>query len=271
MAEPGTVISLYVVVPLEPNEHAAGSTYLSPGRPFDLDGDDRMTDVSLERTNDQFVLSFLGGAQGALVPTTRGGKKPLLDAASCEGARLSPAPVPASEQTAGQQVCVRTTAGRPAAIFLGRLTPDPPELFIRYSTLETTRSEPPRPTVNPAPAKPPYFPRNPSPPAESCAQAVQGKIAWDYSGNRTWASANVERLCRGATDDQPARCFDRVMHGGVNQGGGTRWEWPDALDLCEGTKNATETIACFQRYISMRRPMQDAIAACDERSLARKR
>ncbi|MDQ3938836.1 MAG: hypothetical protein M3253_09190, partial [Chloroflexota bacterium] len=81
----------------------------------------------------------------------------------------------------------------------------------------------------------------PAPPIR-CQDAVQGKIAWNYSGSTTWAPNNVERLCRGASDDQPARCFQRVMHGGINWGGGTRWEWQNAIDLCEGTADANATI-----------------------------
>ena len=161
---------------------------------------------------------------------------------------------------------MRTTAGRAAAIFVGRLTPDPPELFVRYSTLSTQPPEAAAPTAPPvAPLRPPLYPPISVRPGASCEQALQGKVAWDDAGNRSWAADNLERLCRGAADDQPARCFDRVMHGRIDWGGGTRWEWQNAIDLCESTKNADLTIGCFQRYISTKRPLKDAIAACDGR------
>jgi len=271
--EPDGLINLYVVASLRPNERVAGSAYLSAGRVLDLDGDNegkKGWDVSFERT-DQFFLSFANGAQGAFMPTTP--DRPSFDPASCERVRPTATRLPVSDLTLGQQVCVRTTAGRTAAIFFGRLTSAPPELLVRYATLENTRTEPPASTGRPVDsARPPLNPELSSPPVQTCAQSVQGRIEWDYSGSRTWAPGNVERLCSGAADDQPARCFDRVMHGGINWGGGVRWEWPNAIDLCEGAKNADLTIGCFQRSINAGRPMRDAIAACDERrSAARKR
>lgn len=96
-----------------------------------------------------------------------------------------------------------------------------------------------------------------------CEQGVQGRIAWDYAGNRTWSPANLRRLCRGATDpNEPGRCFQRVMHGGISWGGGTRWQWENALDLCEGVADAERTIRCFQRRIGAREPWREAIRAC---------
>jgi TIR domain/PASTA domain len=268
LVERGGVVQLYVSATLKPNERAAGSVYLSPGRMIDVDGDSEGLvgwDVSFDGTGDQFFLSFGKGAQGALLPIPPGGPS-SLDPAMCERIRTSDDRLPISDRTSGQMVCVRTTAGRTAAIFLGRLTPDPPELFIRYSTLEAPRAEAGGPIASPdAPARPPLYPMRPPSPAASCEQAVQGKIDWDYSGTRTWDPLNVRRLCRGAVDDQPARCFDRVMHGGIDWGGGTRWESQGAMALCEGTRNADTTIACFQRYISQRRSMREAIAACSGR------
>ncbi|HVT17416.1 MAG TPA: hypothetical protein VHQ90_14700 [Thermoanaerobaculia bacterium] len=96
----------------------------------------------------------------------------------------------------------------------------------------------------------------------SCQDAVQGKIAWDYKGSTTWNPANVERLCSGATSDQPARCFDRALHGGIEWGGGTQWQWTNAIDLCAATADADATIRCFQSSIRQAQGWQTAIAAC---------
>jgi hypothetical protein len=96
--------------------------------------------------------------------------------------------------------------------------------------------------------------------AGPCQDAVQGRIAWDYNGNTTWNPANVDRLCGDARSDQPARCFDRVLHGGINWGGGTRWEWSNAIDLCRGTSDADATIFCFKNYIAQGKSWPDAIA-----------
>ncbi len=101
-------------------------------------------------------------------------------------------------------------------------------------------------------------PRVPS----ACANALQGRIAWDYQNNTTWSPANIERLCAGSGDDQPAQCFQRVLHGGIDFGGGVRWEWENAINLCQGTRNAAITVACFQGVVGTGRPWREAISTC---------
>lgn len=100
--------------------------------------------------------------------------------------------------------------------------------------------------------------------AESrCATAVQGKIAWNYGGNKNWSAANIARLCKGAEGSaEPARCFRKVMHGGVNWGGGTRWEWRNAIELCRGARNASARISCFKKKVANETPWQQAIRQC---------
>jgi hypothetical protein len=101
------------------------------------------------------------------------------------------------------------------------------------------------------------------PASTTCSRAVQGKIAWNYSGAKTWGTANVARLCKGAmTSEQPARCFERVMHGGINWGGGTRWQFENALDLCEGSTNASATVSCFQGELGANGTWRKAIDTC---------
>lgn len=97
-----------------------------------------------------------------------------------------------------------------------------------------------------------------------CASQVQGKLAWNYRNDKRWAQSNVERLCRGAElSAEPARCFQRVMHGGVNWGGGTRWSWKNAIDLCEGTRNAKATVSCFEQKIRQGQAWPAAIRQCE--------
>lgn len=99
--------------------------------------------------------------------------------------------------------------------------------------------------------------------ASTCADAVQGKIAWDYNGNKTWGAANLNRLCAGAEDStEPARCFEKVMHGGVNWGGSTQWQWANALNLCAGTRDANATVACFETAIGSGKGWSSAIDQC---------
>jgi hypothetical protein len=99
-----------------------------------------------------------------------------------------------------------------------------------------------------------------------CLDLVQGQIAWNYEGNRTWSPTNVQNLCRGTDNPrQPGQCFHRAMHGGINWGGGTKWQWENALALCAGTNNADETISCFQEKIRSGVGWSDAIRTCNER------
>lgn len=83
------------------------------------------------------------------------------------------------------------------------------------------------PTETPTPVPSPTATPTPTPtPGESaavlekrCFDLVQGQIAWNYSGSRTWSPANIENLCRGTTQSsEPPRCFARAMHGGINSG-----------------------------------------------------
>lgn len=100
-------------------------------------------------------------------------------------------------------------------------------------------------------------------PVNTCYNAVQGKIAWDYSGHKIWSDANVQSLCKGKeTSIQPARCFEKVMHGNVSRGNNTKWQWNEAINLCQGSNNADVTTSCFSQTIALRRQVQDAIIAC---------
>ena len=52
------------------------------------------------------------------------------------------------------------------------------------------------------------------------------------------------------------------MHGGINWGGGTKWQWQNALKLCKGTSNAEGTVSCFQAKIAAGERWGQAIAEC---------
>jgi len=101
----------------------------------------------------------------------------------------------------------------------------------------------------------------------ACARAIQNKIAWDYKGSKKWDEESIKQLCGSQTRSvEPARCFQKVMFGGINRGRGTRWKWQDAIDLCEGASKASARIDCFKRALPRLRSQRAAIAACDERS-----
>lgn len=80
---------------------------------------------------------------------------------------------------------------------------------------------------------------------QSCTSTLQDKIAWDYNGNKHWALGNLKSLCGNTNSIQPAVCFNKVMHGGVNWGNGTQWQYQNAMNLCRNSTDATKTVNCF--------------------------
>jgi len=98
---------------------------------------------------------------------------------------------------------------------------------------------------------------------KACQQALQGKIAWDYKGSKNWNPANIKSLCGNAKVNAPAVCFNNVMHRGVNWGGGTKWKYQNAMNLCRDSKNATKTVNCFKKVIKTHKgKWQQAINTC---------
>ncbi len=52
------------------------------------------------------------------------------------------------------------------------------------------------------------------------------------------------------------------MHGGINWGGGTRWYWGNAVNLCKGTSASDVTVDCFAQEINDGQEWPVAINAC---------
>lgn len=99
-------------------------------------------------------------------------------------------------------------------------------------------------------------------PVESCAEAVQDKIAYDYGGNTHWGNNSIAALCGSVPNAEPARCFQQVMHGGVEWAAGeSKWRWQNALPLCAGTLDAQARIDCFSRKMP-ELGREQATAAC---------
>lgn len=108
----------------------------------------------------------------------------------------------------------------------------------------------------------PQMTQQPVDPIAPCREALQGRVAWNSNGDTRWAEANIDQLCRGGVRDEPARCFERLMRGGVNWGGGTKWEWENASELCHASQNAQATISCFEGQIRAKIAWKSAILAC---------
>lgn len=99
-----------------------------------------------------------------------------------------------------------------------------------------------------------------------CQASIQDQIEWDYEGNRRWAAANLESICKNAKYSlQPGVCFNRIMHGNISHGEGTRWHWRPALKLCAGTRDANATIKCFSDAIGEQIAWPEAIEQCRAR------
>jgi hypothetical protein len=148
-------------------------------------------------------------------------------------------------------------------------TPTPTPVASATATPTETATATPTVTATPVPtaSSTPTPATTPTASDESrCFGLVQGQIAWNYQGSKSWAANNIQDLCRGTSNfRQPPRCFERVMHGGINWGGGTQWQWKNALDLCAGTNDADRSISCFQTRIAAHASWQQAIAACKSR------
>ena len=126
--------------------------------------------------------------------------------------------------------------------------------------------ESPTPEVTATPSPSPSPSPSPTPtehPETACYNLVQGQIAWDYDGSKSWFPDNARKLCAGTiTPREPGLCFNTLMFGGIEWGGGTRWYPPNALELCAGTNNANSRVACFQQKIAAGNGWQTAIAVC---------
>ena len=99
-----------------------------------------------------------------------------------------------------------------------------------------------------------------------CSIAIQNKIAWDYRGSKKWNVTNIKSLCGNVKSAEPAKCFNTVMHRGVNWGGGTQWKYQNAMNLCRQSQNASKTVACFKSRIKKAKGQwQKSIDQCRSR------
>ncbi|HEV7700464.1 MAG TPA: hypothetical protein VGO43_09585 [Pyrinomonadaceae bacterium] len=60
----------------------------------------------------------------------------------------------------------------------------------------------------------------------TCAEMVQGKVAWNQAGNKSWSPTNVKDLCKGTTSpDVTVACFRRQIAANNN--------WEQAIAFCK--------------------------------------
>jgi hypothetical protein len=134
-------VELFVETALRPEEHAAGSRYLSVSEVMMLDSDEGGTkqawDVGLQRASgSNLMLQFGNGATGVRV-SPASSNRAGFDPAQCRAvtATWSDKGVLIPQKLDNtMDVCVRTTKGRLALVRLEELTAKP-ELKLRFSTL----------------------------------------------------------------------------------------------------------------------------------------
>jgi len=62
----------------------------------------------------------------------------------------------------------------------------------------------------------------------------------------------------------PKACVQEVMHGGINWGGGTRWDPKNAAALCKGAVDYHARITCFTGYVAGGTHWSNAIQYCQK-------
>lgn len=102
-------------------------------------------------------------------------------------------------------------------------------------------------------------------PERACFNLVQGKVAWNHSGNNQWSPNNIKRLCEGTDKaSEPVSCFKYAMFSGSQWGQTSAHTvtWGEALNLCAGTNNANTVTTCFKDKIKAGFSVNSAINAC---------
>ncbi len=99
---------------------------------------------------------------------------------------------------------------------------------VKVMSRSSSGTSNPRPTSTPRPTPPPRPAANTE---QTCYNLIQGKVAWNRSGSKSWSSGNVKDLCSGTRNPAATRdCFTR----GINMGKG----WAAATASCKSNTNS---------------------------------
>lgn len=138
---------------------------------------------------------------------------------------------------------------------------------------------------------------------QDCYNSIQGKVAWNTNGNKSWGDNYVKELCQGTTNTAATiacfqaeiqkhndwrrgidackastttqntttttsasieqQCYDAIQ-GKVawNRNGNKSWGEAEVKELCRGTTDTAATIACFQEEIQKHNEWRRGIDAC---------
>ena len=145
-------------------------------------------------------------------------------------------------------------------VFTGATTPAP-DVFSALYTVE--EEENPIPVPEPNPTTPTTASLSPE---QDCFNRVQGRIAWNYEGNKSWSAGNIKRLCKGTRiGAAPATCFYNTMFRTHLWGKKPQhtMNWSLASQLCAGTNNATRPTSCLKGQLARNLSLKNAVNVCD--------
>ncbi|MFN7947799.1 MAG: C1 family peptidase [Blastocatellia bacterium] len=81
---------------------------------------------------------------------------------------------------------------------------------------------------------------------QQCYEAVQGKVAWNQEGNKTWSEGNVRNLCQGTTNPSATiSCFQNEIR--------SHNDWSRAITACKAKSAPTPgggSSQPYQQYVS---------------------
>lgn len=151
------------------------------------------------------------------------------------------------DRNAAAKMCPRSTDGyrdaacllvasvyrQPADIWADKCIDDPEGASAELNRLGNPGYQPPPPPPPEPEAGPGARPAGAPPQSEEerCRGMVDGRVAYDRSGSKSWNPDNINRLCAGATDaDARIACFE----GRIAAGEG----WDSAIDACAANDSA---------------------------------
>jgi hypothetical protein len=78
--------------------------------------------------------------------------------------------------------------------------------------------------------------QSPTPLEQQCMTAVQGKVAWNQAGNKTWSEANLRNLCQGTTNPSATiSCFQNEIR--------SHNDWNRAITACKAKPASNQPAA----------------------------
>ena len=89
---------------------------------------------------------------------------------------------------------------------------------------------------------------------QKCAAAIQGKVAWNWAGDKNWEPGNLRRLCESTTlVDATTECFRSEIQ--------SHDDWERAIRTCTEARHEVEAVYVVPRDKQARADIEKALAA----------